>query len=70
MTASAISNSNRLLSTASSKATRNSDILLRNTKTGWSERVGMPISTYNEKVHNRYKLMFEHLWEEKSTIIN
>jgi len=27
----------------------------------WNERIGLPISTYNEKVFKHYRLMFDHL---------
>jgi len=57
----AYSKNRRLISTASTKISRNSDNLIRLQKTGWSDRIGLPISTYNEKVFPRYRILFEHL---------
>ena len=27
----------------------------------WNDRIGLPISTFNEKVFPRYRILFEHL---------
>jgi len=27
----------------------------------WNARIGLPISTYNEKVYPKYKITFDHL---------
>ena len=46
---------------SSTKGSRNSIDMIRMQKTGWSERIGLPISTYNESVYPRYKILFDHL---------
>lgn len=58
----ASTNSRRFMSTASTKVSRNSENIMRLQKTGWSERIGLPISKYNETVFPRYKILFDHLW--------
>jgi hypothetical protein len=30
-------------------------------KNTWNERIGLPISTFNEKVFPKYKILFEDL---------
>lgn len=51
------------MSTATTKfSTRSSAAdLIRAQKPGWSDRIGLPISTYNETVFPRYKILFEDL---------
>eukprot|EP00347_Sterkiella_histriomuscorum_P008727 403343983 len=62
VTASSTFTNKRMLSTASTnKGSRNSDKNMRLQKTGWSERIGLPISTYNQTVFPRYKILFDHL---------
>jgi len=51
----------RFIATASTRNSMNSDNVMRLQKTGWSERIGLPISTYNENVYPRYKILFDHL---------
>ena len=33
----------------------------KNFPSNWNARIGLPISTYNEKVFPKYKILFEHL---------
>ena len=52
----------RFTSTATTKFSTGSGAdLIRISKPGWSDRIGMPISTYNEVVFPRYKILFEDL---------
>ena len=62
ITASSTLKNRRMISTASTnKESRNTDNMIRMQRTGWSERIGLPISKYNETVFPRYKILFEHL---------
>ena len=33
----------------------------KNFPSSWNARIGVPISTYNEKVYPKYKILFDHL---------
>jgi hypothetical protein len=43
------------------RSAKNSQSLKNLNPGNWNERIGLPISTYNEKVFKHYRLMFDHL---------
>ena len=58
-------NKRMMMSTATTKFSTGSADLIRISKPGWSDRIGLPISRYNEVVYPRYKILFEDLWRKE-----
>lgn len=42
-------------------STKSSASLKLKHRKNWNERIGLPISTYNEDVFPKFKILFEHL---------